>query len=442
MKLQNTDTGTQSDGMQKVTRKFASRRKVLMVAGEFVPVSSNSTFRALGFVEELPDLGWEPFVLTQSPKQSLWSQDSELKAECPLTQVEGNALLWRILKKLAPIAPEHLLADRARSWVPFAVAKGVQLTLRHRVEVIFGSFQPWSALVTAYLIARYTGRPLVAEFRDPVMSVWRRSSEDQPRIELARRIALHARGIVTTTAEISEDIMKLSNGQLRDAPLVLPHGFREVDHQAFHVPPLADDFIMTFTGSLYRHRCIDTFCAAIAGFLESNPQLAGRVRLKIVGRPKEGSFEFLQNCANAHGIQNCVELLPWQSQQSLKDIIAASHMVWCTDTLAGSGEGVIVPGKLAKMFACGRPLLALCKVGGATWRAVSETAAGEGFDYGDVPGIQGFISRIHEAASGRRARPHRNEAKLSDYSFHELTLRLADLFQKALTPLSESSSPY
>ena len=70
-----------------------------MVVGDFVPVSSNNTFRALGFAEELPNLGWDPFVLTRIPEQSEWSKDVGLRANCPSVQVAGNALLWRAMKK-------------------------------------------------------------------------------------------------------------------------------------------------------------------------------------------------------------------------------------------------------------------------------------------------------------------------------------------------------
>jgi hypothetical protein len=178
----------------------------------------------------------------------------------------------------------------------------------------------------------------------------------------------------------------------------------------------------------------------VSRFLRLNPQLTGRVRLKVVGRQKEGAFEFLQQCAQAHEILDSFEFLPWQSQESLKEIISLSHMVWCTDTLAGSGEGVIMPGRLAKMFACGRPVLALCRAGGATWRAVRETGTGECFEYGDVLGTQGFISKVHEVAVQAGAMPQRNEAKLSEYSFSTLTTKLSDLLEEAMTRNGKTTS--
>lgn len=401
------------------------RRKILIVTGDFVPVSSNCTFRALGFVEELPKFGWDPIVLTQNSQQSSWTQDVGLEAACPSHQVSGSSLLWRFLKKFSRIIPEVLLADRGRSWVPFAVIKGVELTLRYNISIIVGSYQPWSSLAAAYLISLFTGRPLVAEFRDPILKVLGDSPVNQRRLRLAARMAVHAKCIITTTAEISADIKKLSKDTLAREPLVLPHGYRKTDREAFYVPPLDQTFSITFAGTLYRHSCIETFCAAVSAFVKLKH--AERIRLNVVGRQKDGALDYFISCARKHGILEHLELSPWQSQENLKHIISQSHMVWCTDTLAGSGEGVILPGRLAKMLACGRPVLALCAKEGPTWRAVRKTSAGEPFEYSDVDGIQGFISKVYEASRGAKFFS-RDDISLEEYSFRSITKKFTDAF--------------
>jgi len=404
-----------------------ANRRVLVVTGDFVPVSSNCTFRALGFVEELPALGWDPFVLTQNPANAGWTHDPGLKADCPICQVSGSPLLWRLLKRISSLVPIWLLADRARSWIPFAVLRGVYLVWWYRIDLIFGSFQPWSSLVAAYLISKLTRRPLVSEFRDSIPKSLGNPALTKRRMALVTKIVRHSKRIVATTAEISTNIRMLAGGTLPPNSKVLAHGYRKVDLKPFDVPPIDKYFTLTFTGSFYRHCSVDTFCQAIAGFLGENPELTSRIRLKIIGREKEGAFIFLRRSAEEHGIDHCLEILPWQSQKELQVTIGESHLVWFTDV----GRSEIVPGKLSKMFACGRPLLALSSVGGATWRAVDETAAGRNFEYDDVSGIQGFISRIYHAAIDRDVLPNRDEVKLQDYSFRALTERLVNLFAEA-----------
>ncbi len=410
-----------------------------MVVGDFVPVSSNNTFRALGYAEELPDLGWMPIVLTKDPQHTSWTIDSDLEAPCRTVQVSGSRIVWRLWKKfvkdtpIAKLVPESLVADRVRSWIPFAVAKGVGLVLWHRIPVIFGSFQPWSALATAYLISKMTNRPLVAEFRDPVLSVAGTSPDSRRRLGLARRIASHAKIVIATSDEISADISKLAEGKLKTPPVVLPHGFRKTDRRTPLVPPLGEKFVLSFTGTLYDHECLDTLCAAIAELVRDRPELASRVHLKVIGREKKRSFELLKRRAAVYGIQEFLELVPWQSQTSLRAMIEDSHIVWCTDTLGGSGKGVIIPGKLAKLFAYGRPVMALCRPDGATWRAVTETGAGGSFDYSDHEGVCKFITGIYETAANGGAPFVRNEIAVDEYSFRNLTAKLAGLIDNETT---------
>jgi glycosyltransferase involved in cell wall biosynthesis len=410
-----------------VKQASMANRRVLFVTGDFVPVNSNCTFRALGFVEELPGLGWDPFVLTRNPANAGWTHDPGLKADCPIFEVSGSTFLWRLLKKIPLIVPTWLLADRARSWIPFAVLRGVYLVWWFRIDLIFGSFQPWSSLVAAYLISKLTRRPLVSEFRDPIPESFGNTTSTKRLLALVAKIVGHSKGIVTTTVEISTNISMLAGGTIPPYSSVLPHGYRKVDLKPFDVPPINEYFILTFTGSFYRHFSVDTFCRAIAGFLGENPEMTDRLRLKIIGREKDEAFVFLRRSAEEHGIDRCLEILPWQSQKQLQATIAESHIVWFTDV----GRFKIIPGKVSKMFACGRPVLALCSPGGATWRAVDETAASGNFNYDDVSGIQGFISRIYQAAIDRDILPNRNEEKLQDYSFRNLTERLVNLFSEA-----------
>jgi glycosyltransferase involved in cell wall biosynthesis len=433
--MQSFDIAAESNSLKEsgLAPRVRTNRKVLMVTGDFVPVTSNNTFRALGFVEELPELGWDPIVLTKNPEQAIWSIDSGLESSCPTYQVTGSVTIWRMWKKFVKntlferIIPESLVADRGRSWIPFAVAKGVGLVLWHRIPVIFGSYQPLPSIVTAYLISKITKRPLIAEFRDPVLSAFGGFVSNR-RLELARRIAKHAKRTVVTSEEISLDISKLADGDLKNPPAVLHHGFRLVDLKSPYIPEIQDKFVLTFTGTFYDHKCLDTLCEAISNLIHDNPELKGHIILKVIGRQKNRSFELMQQRAAVFEVQQYLEFLPWQSQLNLQAIIEESHIVWCTDTLRGAGEGIIIPGKLAKLFACGRPVLAFCRPEGATWRAVNETAAGETFDYLDSTGVHAYILKIYQTAVNGGGPYFRNDSALDSYSFRSLAAKLAECF--------------
>lgn len=402
-------------------------KRVLLVSGNFAPVSDNSSFRALGYVEELPRLGWEPVVLTRNPASTPWRIDSGLIPQCPTISVSGSVFLWKVWKRLRRkiewAVPESIVADHGHSWIPFATLRGVRAVRRYDVSVVFGMFQPWSSLVVAFLISRLTKRPLIAEFRDPILSVVGTSKGAERRLDLARRIVLHAEHIVATTEEIAQDIAELVGHRLESPPVVLPHGFRNADRLDPEIPAMTGDFVLTFTGSLYPDQCLETLCGAVADLAASRPAAKGKIRLKIVGRQKENSFALITEAAARNGIEDALEFIPWQSQESLREIVAGSHLLWCTDAT----KRVIIPGKLAKLFAYGRPVLAICSPDGPTWRAVAETETGASFDYEDRDGVFRFVSGIFDAAVSGGARHPRNDSAVNNYSFSSLTARLAEL---------------
>jgi hypothetical protein len=63
-------------------------RRVLFIAYLFPPIANSGTRRSLAFANHLPDLGWEPLVLTLEPEPQA-PVDAELLAEVrPGTRVE------------------------------------------------------------------------------------------------------------------------------------------------------------------------------------------------------------------------------------------------------------------------------------------------------------------------------------------------------------------
>ena len=71
-------------------------RRVLFIAYLFPPVANSGTRRSLAFANHLPDLGWEPLVLTCDPEPRA-PLDAELLAEVrPGTHIERVPLQSRL----------------------------------------------------------------------------------------------------------------------------------------------------------------------------------------------------------------------------------------------------------------------------------------------------------------------------------------------------------
>lgn len=60
--------------------------------------------------------------------------------------------------------------DQAGPWILPAYFYGKQLVRGQKIDAIFATGSPWSGLFAGYLISKATGKPLIADFRDPWMN--------------------------------------------------------------------------------------------------------------------------------------------------------------------------------------------------------------------------------------------------------------------------------
>jgi glycosyltransferase involved in cell wall biosynthesis len=161
-----------------------ARRRVLMIAYHFPPVAGSSGIqRTLRFVQQLPDFGWDPVVLTVNAMAYERTSDELMAAVPPSVHVE-RALCLDTARHLAPFGryPGALARpDRWMSWKFDGVRRGLKLIERLRPEVIWSTYP----IATAHNIGRAlqsrTGLPWVADFRDPM------AQPDYPTDPLTRR---------------------------------------------------------------------------------------------------------------------------------------------------------------------------------------------------------------------------------------------------------------
>ena len=204
-------------------------RRVLMVAYNFPPLGGVGMLRSLKYATYLPDSGWEPIVLTALDPTGFLDEDA-LRNLPPSLRVERafapepvklRRALGRAAREVArivgstsrtrpagpgepasappadgaaggdsngdgkePAASSNVWQHRATllwngavratfypddevGWVPFAIARGLQIHEASPVDVIYSSSPPISGHLAAAALARQTGLPWIADFRDP-----------------------------------------------------------------------------------------------------------------------------------------------------------------------------------------------------------------------------------------------------------------------------------
>jgi glycosyltransferase involved in cell wall biosynthesis len=142
-----------------------------MVAYHFPPMLGSSGIqRTLSFVRDLPALGWRPAVLTahlRAYPQLAAEPDCDLP---PGVQVRrAYALDTARHLSFCGRYPQFLaLPDRWVSWLIGAVPAGLALIRRLKPAALWSTYPIATAHLVGYALARLSGLPWIADFRDPM----------------------------------------------------------------------------------------------------------------------------------------------------------------------------------------------------------------------------------------------------------------------------------
>ena len=146
-------------------------RKLLMVAYHFPPLRGSSGIqRTLRFVQHLPRFGWEPLVLTAHPRAYQDTSDDQMR-EVPEGTVVERAFALNTARHLALFGryPGSLaLPDRWATWRFGAVPAGMAMIRRYRPDAIWSTYPIATAHVIGAALAKKSGLPWIADFRDPM----------------------------------------------------------------------------------------------------------------------------------------------------------------------------------------------------------------------------------------------------------------------------------
>lgn len=410
-------------------------RAVLMIAFHFPPAAMGSGhLRALGFARYLPEFGWDPIVL--SARALAYPRTAPVAAG---VIPEG----CEVYRTLALDARRHLgiggkypgfLAqpDRWASWWPTAVAQGLRLIHRHRVQAIWSTYPIMTAHCIARTLSGITKLPWIADFRDPVTSSVEAqnpfSVSSQQRWE--RRVLRDAKQTVFTTPGAMRDCAERHPEAGRGGRLaVIGNGF---DEAAFvDLPRVAPrmggrPLTLLHSGLLYPEgRDPLPFFHALARLKIAG--VMGPSVLKVVLRASGWEARY-QRDIDRLGIADLVSLAPPVGNgEALAEQAAADGLL----LFQGSKFDRQIPAKAYEYLRIGRPVFALTGPDGDTASLLRDVDGAVMAPMEDVAAIVQQFSEFVLALREGRA-PRTSPEVASRYSRREGTALLAGLLDRAL----------
>ncbi len=147
-------------------------KRALLIAFHFPPFSGSSGIqRTLVFCRYLREFGWDPIVLSAHPRAYPTTSEDMLNRIPDDVVVERAFALdaGRHLAVNGAYVGLSALPDRWSSWWFGGVLTGRSMIRRYRPSVIWSTFPIATAHMIGGSLARWSGLPLVADFRDAMV---------------------------------------------------------------------------------------------------------------------------------------------------------------------------------------------------------------------------------------------------------------------------------
>jgi hypothetical protein len=307
---------------------------------------------------------------------------------------------------------------------------GLRYLQREGFDLIWATGPPWPALTMGYRLSILTGKPLVADIRDPWTYgvLWTKlGDEDRQKQMLGeQRILRQAQRIVYTSPLTAEIMRERTDESIAGRILAITNGYAEGAAETVE-PASSDRCLFAYVGRV--EKGIRDPSIMLAGFERAcrDKAFADTAALRLVG----DAGEYQQELAEEAGPDKPVESVgPVPYRQSLHAMRTADVLV-LLQTIPGEGNDVI-GGKAYEYLAARRPILGIVPPeGGDAW-LLSSTQAGTVTGISDVQRVaQGFLHYWRLWKDGRLNETTARQ-DLSQFSRRKLTADLAGVFDEIL----------
>ncbi len=401
-----------------------SAGKILLITYYWPPLGGPGALRPVKFAKYLPRFGFEPVVLTRKDI-AYHSYDRDLGSDVEALQVIRTAsldparLLYQfgmrryVVKKWHGVVKQTVnFPDNKTPWIPFAYNAGKKIEF----DYVLATAPPFSTFIAGYYLAKSTGKPFIADFRD----AWLEFPFMPYRGDVQRKFVRHWEEKIVDYAHrvivVDDNIRKALVQRYPDAAskmFVIPNGY---DPDDFRDKELPEVFTLSYLGTIRGERNPDSILRATNHFAEEQHISADSMKLRFIGHIEEHFLDCMKKYA-------FVERTGHLSYKKAIKLFCDSHAA----ILITTGSEYFFPSRQNEYLASGLPIIVCGKSEGLH---LLEDAFNMGypgwiFDYDDIEGMASTIGEIYQKY--KRGKVVEGKTPYAEYTRERLTKRLVEV---------------
>jgi hypothetical protein len=414
--------------------------RVLFIAYWFPPLNVIGSTRPAKFVKYLPEHGIEPIVFSTRLDTFQGSDILDTGMDIPEIPIHrGRTLdvsqaMKSLLSRLGKGAPAPAtgsagggdsplsrvyhnlfsLPDPQLGWYLLSRRHALDICRKEKIDVIFSTAPPFSAHLTAAYVAKKTGIPWIADYRD----LWSNNnmvynkSGPFARFDrtMEKRAVARSVGITAAVSTIQDNLESLHKKPVR----VITNGFDGDDYDFDANPP--EVFTITYTGILYpEYRDPTLLFEALGELIKDGDLVPSGIRVQFFGRRMESLGESIRR----FGLEDVVSVCGQVSSREVRRIQKSSSVLLMIDWMGDDPTAQGIGAKFYEYLAAKRPILCLGRHQSALARLIHDT--GSGYFTTSVAETKEAILKL----SWEHAAYRPNEDAVDRFSYDAITGELA-----------------
>ena len=436
-------------------------KRVLIISYYWPPTGGSGVQRWVKFAKYLPAEGWQPVIYTPENPEQL-AVDASLEAEVPAEAevirrriVEPYEMYKKLLRKsghskeaveVNPVNAQNksflqkvamwirgnfFRPDPRCLWIRPSVKFLKEYLKEHPVDLIVSTGPPQSMHLIGRLLAKETGLPWIADFRDPWTKIFYFKHLQMTRTtvkwhkKMEKKVLDDATVVVAVSPLVQQEFQAMTQTPVE----LITNGFDECDFTATKNTEANGgpdrEFVITHTGLFAADGNPTVLWDVLAEKCSKDESFKKLMKIRLVGKTDEQILKSIEDA----GLSGNLEDMGYQPHAvAVEQQRKASLLIL---PLRKEPEyKAVLPGKLFEYLASWRPVLGIGQTDGAMSMILNNTKTGLVLNWDDKMSIEKYIDICwKDHLNGRLSV---EDADISQFTRRNLTRRMAQLFDKLI----------